>query len=382
MSKFDNIDKMIDEELAQVTEVTPNGSEVPVKRRKAYDVLLFGTEVVKSIDSEKTMTNNSADREKNNITKSVEKEKLDIEWIDCEDPAKKKKKNIKNFTYNITRYAIMLFALIIFAYAAYELTVIYVESKEATESFSGTEDMFLVDIDSLTDDYEAPTNAEGETIELVNKDADKFFIFDYEKMLEYNSDSKGYIRQDDGEYIDNPILQAADNDYYLKHLANHKKSSIGAIFIDYRIEQGLNARNCIIYGHNIGSRVNHNMFGSLKWYNNKTNYYKEHPTFDIWIENTRYRYYVYAVFKTDASGSEVFTYNFESDEDFMAYVDMCRKQSKYKITDVPEITKDSHIITLSTCTTDKEKRQIIQLVRGEELDIYGNPVVSEPEVQE
>ena len=301
-------------------------------------------------------------------------ESLDIEWIDCEDPKKKRKKKIKNLTYNLTRYAVMIFALFIFGYAAYELTVIYVESKEATENTSRTKEMFLVDFDSLGSDFEMPTNAEGETVELVNKGDGKLFVFDYEKMLEYNSDSKGYIRQDNGEYIDNPILQTKDNDYYLTHLADHKKSSVGAIFIDYRIADGLNAKNCIIYGHNMGSRVDHAMFGSLNWYYYKTGYYKEHTTFDIWIENTRYRYYVYAVFKTDAVGSDVFTYEFENDETFMAYVDKCKKQSKYYFKEAPEVTKDSSIITLVTCTHEEEKRLIVQLVRGEEIDVYGNPV--------
>lgn len=300
-------------------------------------------------------------------------DKVDIEWIECEKP-KKKKKIFKKLAYNLMRYAVMLGALFIFGYASYELTIIYVESKEATDNNTGTKEMFLIDFESLGGNYEVPTNGEGETIELVNKGDGKLFVFDYKKMLEYNSDSKGYIRQDNGEYIDNPILQTTDNDYYLTHLADHKKSSVGAIFIDYRVTEGLNAKNCIIYGHNMGSRVDHAMFGSLNWYYYKTGYYKEHPTFDIWIEDTRYRYYVYAVFKAEAVGSEAYTYEFETDEDFLAYANNFRSQSKYYFEQAPEIKADSYIITLVTCTSEDENRMIVQLVRGEKLDIYGNPV--------
>ena len=361
MSKIDEIDKMIEEEIT----INPfpegyQGKSKEVKEEEAVD----------SIEEEEPLEDEA-------ITDSVETEDDDsfvIEWIECEDPKKKRKKLIKKITNNLIRYAVMMVALVVFGYAAYELTLIYVESKEATQNSSTTKDMFLVDLDSLADDYEAPTNAEGETIELVNQGDGKLFIFDFEKMKEYNSDSKGYIRQDNGEYIDNPILQTIDNDYYLTHLANHKKSSVGAIFIDYRIEEGLNAKNCIIYGHNMGTRVDHAMFGSLNWYYYQTGYYKEHPTFDIWIENTRYRYYVYAVFKTDAVGSNTFTYAFESDEAFLEYVDACKQQSKYQFKEAPAITKDSMIMTLVTCTREEEKRLIVQLVRGEELDVYGNPV--------
>lgn len=344
MGKKDEIDKMIEEELI-LSEKKDVQTECPPK-----------TEEVSEEDTKKD---------------------LEIEWIECEDSDKKRKKKIQKIKYNLVRYIVMLFALFIFGYASYELTLIYVESKEATENTNDTKDMFLVDLDSITDDYEVPTNADGEPIELVNKGDGKLFVFDYEKMLEYNSDSKGYIRQDNGEYIDNPILQTTDNDYYLTHLANHKKSSVGAIYIDYRIQDGLNAKNCIIYGHNMGSRVDHAMFGSLNWYYYKTGYYKEHPTFDIWIENTRYRYYVYAVFKTNAVGSDTFTYEFESDEAFMTYVNNSKSKSKYTFKEAPEVTKDSMIITLVTCTHEDEKRLIVQLVRGEELDIYGNPVVQE-----
>lgn len=291
---------------------------------------------------------------------------------------KKKKSKISNIIYNVVRYAIMAVALYVFGYAAYELTLIYVESREAEELKSETSDMFYVSLEDLQEKYEPTTNTEGETISLENANDGKLFVFDYEKMLSYNSHSKGYIRQDEGEYIDNPIVQhPTDNEYYLTHLADHRKSSIGAIYIDSAIKEGLNAKNCIIYGHNINDRAGRIMFGSLNWYWNTTGYYKEHPTFDIWIGNTRYRYYVFATYKTNAVGSPVYQYAFATDEEFMDYVATCKKNSKYTFKTAPEITKDSHIITLSTCTHTKELRMIVQLVRGEELDIYGNPVESE-----
>lgn len=393
MSNMDEIDKMIEEEISEVERKVDLDSEIDNKLENELETEME-TEIENEIESE---SGNKPDSEQeiqlegenneqveaneqaetNEQVEAKEDDGLEIEWIECEDSAKKRKQKMQKLTYTIARYAVMAIALCIFAYAAYELTLIYVESKEATVNAETTKEMFIVDADSLEDDYEAPTANNGEPIELVNQGDGKLFVFDFEKMLEYNSDSKGYIRQDNGEYIDNPILQSKDNDYYLTHLANHKKSSVGAIFIDYRITDGLNAKNCIIYGHNMGTRVDNIMFGSLNWYYNKTGYYKEHPTFDIWIENTRYRYYVYAIFKTDAVGSDTFTYEFESDEAFMAYVNNCKKQSKYQFKEAPEITKDSNIVTLVTCTSAEEKRMIVQLVRGEELDVYGNPVGQE-----
>lgn len=292
-----------------------------------------------------------------------------------DNEGKKRKDKRKNLIiYECIRYAVMVVALIVFGYAAYELTLIYVESREGEDIKSEASEMFLVDIDDLQENYVPETNGEGETIDLKNTGDGKLFVFDFQKMLEYNSEAKGYIRQDNGEYIDNPILQHSDNEYYLEHLANHRKSSLGAIFIDYRIDEGLEAKNCIIYGHNMGQRVDHIMFGSLNWYYHQTDYYKEHPTFDIWVEDRHYRYYVFAIYKTEAVGSPVYTYSFGSDEEFMAYVQDCKNRSKYKFSEAPEITADSKIITLSTCTSTDELRMIVQLVRGEELDVYGNVI--------
>lgn len=359
--EFDEINEMIDEEVASNPEDN------------------IETDVDNTVQSNKEK--NTETDAKEDVEVAVEEEKctdgdIEIEWVEYDEKTIKNKKSKKNkiSLYNIVRYIVMLFALVVFGYASYELTLIYVESKEAGDIKSEASDMFLVDIDSLIQNSEPVTNASGETIDLVNQGDGKIFVFDYAKMLEYNSHSKGYIRQDNGEYIDNPILQAGDNDYYLEHLANHRKSTIGSIFIDCNIADGLEAKNCIIYGHNIGDRAGRIMFGSLNWYWNTTGYYKEHPTFDIWVGDTHYRYYVFAIYKTEAAGSPVYTYAFNSDEEFMAYVNECKSRSKYTFSEAPEITKDSKIITLSTCTHTDEMRMIVQLVRGEEIDIYGNVV--------
>lgn len=348
MNKEDEIDKMIEAEI--------NGEE---------------TENVEDVENIEEVENEEAD--------------VDIEWVSDEEKKTKKKNSKKSvMIYNIVRYAIMGIALIVFGYAAYQLTLIYVESRDGKAIKDEVSDMFRVDIDDLIANNEIPTNSDGETlISLENEKGGELFVFDYDKMLSYNSHAQGYIRQGDGEYIDNPILQHPDNnEYYLTHLVDHRYSTIGSIYIDSSIDEGLNAKNCIIYGHNINDRAGRIMFGSLNWYYNQTGYYEEHPTFDIWVGDTRYRYYVFAIYKTDAVGSPVYQYAFSSDEEFMNYVSSCLKKSKYKFKQAPEITKDSYLITLSTCTHTDEMRMIVQLVRGEELDMYGNPVVREEQTGE
>lgn len=274
----------------------------------------------------------------------------------------------------IIRYAIMILALGVFSYSAYRLALIAIESKNSVAVFEEVKNMFITDASA----GEAETDEHGKPIK--NNSGD-MFKWDFEKMLDYNSEALGYIRQDDGEYINNPILQHSDNDYYLNHMPNHQESSVGSIFVDYRITEGLEAKNCIIYGHNMGTRVNNIMFGSLNWYINGRkgeDYYKEHPTLDVYVGYRHYKYYIFAAYHTDAVGGGTYTYQFADDQAFLDYVEACKENSVQDFELAGEITAEDKIITLSTCTGDDAKRMIIQAVRREE--IMDVPDIPEDEV--
>ena len=263
----------------------------------------------------------------------------------------------------------MIVALGVFMYSAYRLTLIYIESKESMEVYDEVKNMFISD-ETVNEEI---TDEQGVVIS--NNSGGSQFVWDYEKMLSYNSEAVGYIRQDNGDYIDNPILQHSDNDYYLNHLANNQVSSVGSIFVDYRITEGLEARNCIIYGHNMGRRVNNIMFGSLNWYyycDDDPDYYKNHPTLDVYVGYRHYKYYIFAAYKTEAEGGWTYTYSFENDETFQKYINDCKERSIHDFPEAGEITAEDKIITLSTCCETDEKRMIVQAVRREEINDVPN----------
>ena len=270
---------------------------------------------------------------------------------------------------NIIRYIVMAFALCVFGYAAYELTLIRLESAQAQDIKNEISNLFMQEVDN-SEQGETETNAEGQVISMNNTGSGVKFVYDYNLLLSYNSSALGYIRQDEGDYIDNPILIHTDNEYYLHHLPNHVKSSVGSIYVDYHIEDGLNAKNPIVYGHCMGTRVNNIMFGSLPWYITKSGYSNEHPTMDIYIGDKHYKYYVFACYYTQSVGSDTYQYQFASDESFMEYVAKCKEKSVKDFPEAGEITAEDYIITLSTCTldSDESRRTIIQLVRREEID--------------
>ncbi len=269
----------------------------------------------------------------------------------------------------IVRYVVMFAALCVFGYAAYELTLIYLDSEQSLDVNSEISDMFIQQYSENGETAEPQTDAQGQVIAMENVSSGTKFVFDFDLLLSYNVEAKGYIRQGDGEYIDNPILQHWDNDYYLDHLPNNNYSSVGSIFVDYRIEEGLEAKNPIVYGHCMGTRVNNSMFGSLVWYISREGYAEANPTMDIYIGNKHYKYYVFACYETPSEGSDTYQYSFASDESFMEYVAKCLEKSVKDFPQAGEITATDKIITLSTCTvSDDTKRTIVQLVQREVIE--------------
>ncbi|NLL93269.1 MAG: class B sortase [Clostridiales bacterium] len=339
---------------------TPNAEYIKITN--ASLAMEIDSDFIKSILDEEADKKLCLDSTTDDKTQMDQFDEIEMEIIEVEKPQKKKRKIVP---FDFVRWAVMFGALCLFAYSSYELTLIYVTGQETNDAHGEIANMFTVSIDDVDTEY---YNVNGEKIVLNNTGDGTAFVWNFEKIKEYNPNAKGYIRQGNGTYIDNPIVQhPSDNDYYLNHLSNNYPSGVGSIFIDTRITEGLNAKNCILYGHNVQAWANHIMFGSLNFYYDDPSHCKENPTMDIYIGDHHYVYYVYAAFKVPATGSPVYTWEIETDEEFLEYVNTFKEQSIYDFKEAPQITADSHILTLSTCTTDHEQRMIIQLVRSREV---------------
>ena len=188
--------------------------------------------------------------------------------------------------------------------------------------------------------------------------------WNYSALLELCEDAVGYIYQKDTA-ISYPIMQAEDNDKYLRALMNGEYSIGGTLFVDYRCEGALDARYSIVYGHNMDDG---SMFGSITSYKDES-YYQEHKTFEIYSGEKMYTYYVYAAMQVPVDNEMgIFTIP-STDEEFMNSMQMLREQNSYDMDDI-EISTDSKIVVLATCIDyprDYNYRYIVVLVRGEEL---------------
>lgn len=93
---------------------------------------------------------------------------------------------------------------------------------------------------------------------------------DHKALLSENPDYAGWL-DIPGTDISFPVYYSGDNEKYLRHAPDLSYRYGGSLFIDMETDE--NARNIIIYGHNM--RVG-TMFGRLKDYTDES-FYKEHP---------------------------------------------------------------------------------------------------------
>jgi len=186
--------------------------------------------------------------------------------------------------------------------------------------------------------------------------------WNFDALYDYCEDSVGYIFQKDT--MSYPIVQADDNEKYLRHMINGEYNVAGTLFVDYRYDEGLEGRYSIIYGHNMDDG---SMFGSVTHYDTEE-YYKTHPWMEVYIGEDQYLYYVYAAARVEED-SDIFTFDDMDNETFFNIMKELKELTPYETNPV-HLTEDSHVIILSTCIDyprNYDYRYVVALVRGKQL---------------
>lgn len=198
-------------------------------------------------------------------------------------------------------------------------------------------------------DYEAASalvGLEDAADDAALSEADKYAAAlaetDLSALQEVNGEVVGWIAIPDTQVF-YPIMQAADNSYYLNHTWNRERSSVGAIFLDCENNSDFSGFHTLIYGHQMR---NGSMFGELHQYREEE-YLQAHPIIYLVTDEGVRQYDVFSVF--EASVREiVYRLDVEEEELQQEFIDYSLSHSVVDTGIVPET--DDHIITLSTCT--------------------------------
>ena len=250
-----------------------------------------------------------------------------------EEKKKKKKKG------NALSAIIMILALGLFLFAGYNLYLIFSEYQKGSSEYKALEETVLIEI--------LPSVEEGDLPE----EQEKVFKVDFEALKAINSDVVGWIRFDNPERINYPVVAGVDNAKYLSRTFEGSYNAAGTLFIDKNNSKNFSDKNTFIYGHNM---KNGSMFSKLREYKSKS-FCTENPYFYIYTPDgmvSKYQVFATCIVKDT---SETYTRWYNNDTEFLEYVNYIRSVSLYK-TDV-EVQAEDTLVSLSTCTnvTDDER---------------------------
>ncbi len=177
---------------------------------------------------------------------------------------------------------------------------------------------------------------------------------DFETLLQWNPDIAGWLWSPETD-IDYPVVQGADNDYYLNHTADGVTSIIGSIFMESQNQKEFQDDVTVLYGHHIrGGR----MFSSLSGYKTQS-YYEEHPVLYLYTPEKDYRVELFAGEILDGQNG-TFPLMFERIDAREKWLKKLLVSSTFKST----VTVEEHERILALCTCSYEYSNARYVVYG------------------
>ncbi|MBQ7359192.1 MAG: class B sortase [Lachnospiraceae bacterium] len=192
----------------------------------------------------------------------------------------------------------------------------------------------------------------------INYDDEEIVVPDildeYKNLFNKNEDLIGWIKIADNNkkstaFIDYPVVQADDNDYYLRRDFEGEYDKNGSIFLDKDCDVIKRSTNLIIYGHHMRTGK---MFGKLDKYSDK-DFYEDHKYIEFDTIYEKGVYEVMYVFRSKIYEEDdiVFKYyqfiDVNSEAEFESNM---REMAEMSLYDTGVTAKyGDQLLTLSTC---------------------------------
>lgn len=176
-----------------------------------------------------------------------------------------------------------------------------------------------------------------------------------ELKKKYNNDEVIAILNIDDE-INTPVAQTNDNQFYLKKSLSLKKSVLGSVFMDYRVNK--DSKQINIYGHN--STKYKPPFNTLEGYLKK-DYFNEHKNISLKIDNEIKKYEIFSIVLADKKSTEEhMNINYKTDSEWLKHFNRLKNRSIYK-TNI-ELNENDKVLVLQTCLFGKYKGKLMVVV--------------------
>ena len=195
----------------------------------------------------------------------------------------------------------------------------------------------------------------------------ELLAMDLDVLREYNPEVVGWVFIPDTA-IDYPMVQGADNDFYLNHTWMKDENNAGAIFMEAENSLDMSDFNTIIYGHNMRNGA---MFSDLNKYQSRS-YMVDHPYAYVLTDNGVYRYDLYATYKAGVR-SITYAMKIQTEKKRMELINFIDNYSQVTMDIAPSV--NDHILTLSTCSgVGQPNRRVVIGIFNAEGSCLINPL--------
>lgn len=181
---------------------------------------------------------------------------------------------------------------------------------------------------------------------------------DFEKLQEINKDIYGWICVE-GTKVDYPVLQGAEDNYYLTHDMNGESSVAGAIYSNLCNSKDMTDGITILYGHDMKADT---MFGSLHYFDD-TSFFGKHREMTLETRDGMFCYEILGVYNyNDDYLPEMF--DVKNQGGVLAFNDALKKcqEAGDEMTHVrknAQITEADRLLVLSTCIAGQDDRRFL-----------------------
>lgn len=243
----------------------------------------------------------------------------------------------------IRRALIVVFAAV-FVFSGYNLIKIFTEDKQGEEFYS-----------SIQSKYTKPTPPDAEE----EKKNPLPISVDFTALKEKNSDIVGWLILPETE-LNYPVVQAEDNEKYLRRDLEGKKLTAGTLFVDYRCKNAGADANHIIYGHNMR---NGSMFKTITDYKSQK-FFEENPVLYYLTPDKNFKIEPIAGLIVP-DDNRLYDLNL-SKAKMVEYINENKSNSTFSSDTV--YTEQDSFITLSTCSKEYENARFVLIGKITEVN--------------
>ncbi|MDR2686651.1 MAG: class B sortase [Oscillospiraceae bacterium] len=232
--------------------------------------------------------------------------------------------------------------------------VVVIDPMQSKKLFDDLENMTVAAVTEAPTEPPPPGETAPPTVP-TTADPRVYTPMSHDQLKAKNGDYRGWLRAP-GASISLPIVQTANNNYYLKRDFNRKPSKYGNPFVDYRCDFNPASANLLIYGHHMS---NGTIFTYLPRYK-QADVVRNNPIITLELpDGTVNKYKIVSVLAINGREQDDNGYafaantpSFPSAESFNGYVRQIKARS-YVDTGV-DVEYGDKLISLQTCIYDFE----------------------------